>query len=140
MRRIAWFLTCCLLLLAAGGAQALSRSQQRDLEDVQRLYAAAIRWNDLDSAEQMIDPEYLAAHPQTELERARYEQVQVSGYSELRSGREGKDRVVRDVEIRVINRNTQAERSVRVREVWRWDAEAKQWWLVSGLPDLWKGE
>jgi hypothetical protein len=53
---------------------------------------------------------------------------------------EGEDRVVRDVEIRVINRNTQAERTVRVREVWRWDAKAKQWWLASGLPDLWKGE
>ena len=22
------------------------------------------------------------------------------------------------------------------RETWRWDAEAKRWWLVSGLPDL----
>lgn len=139
MRRIAWFLTC-LLLLAAGGAQALSRSQQRSLEDVQSLYAAAIRWNDLDGAEQMIDPEYRMAHPQTDLEHARYEQVQISGYNELRSGMGGEDRVVRDVEIRVINRNTQAERSVRVREVWRWDAKAKRWWLASGLPDLWKGE
>lgn len=139
MRAIAWFMAC-LLLLAAGGAQALSRSQQRSLEDMQSLYAAAIRWNDLDSAEQMVDPEYRAAHPQTELERARYQQVQISGYSELRSGLQGEDRVVREVEIRAINRNTQAERSVRVHELWRWDPRAKQWWLASGLPDLWQGE
>jgi hypothetical protein len=139
MRRIACFLAC-LLLLAVGNVQALSRAQQSSLEDMQTLYAAAIRWNDLDGAERLIDPEYSAAHPQTDLQRARYEQVQISGYSELRSGVEGEDRVVRDVEIRVINRNTQAERTVRVREVWRWDAKAKQWWLASGLPDLWKGE
>lgn len=140
MRRIAWFLTCLLLLGVAGGAQALSRSQQRNLDDVQTLYAAAIRWNDLDGAEQIVDPEYRAAHPQTDLERARYAQVQVSGYSVLRSGMDEQGRMLREVEIRLINRNTLAERSVRVREVWRWDAAAKHWWLASGLPDLWQGE
>ncbi|GHH54318.1 MULTISPECIES: hypothetical protein [Gammaproteobacteria] len=138
MRRLAW-LSICLLLLA-GSAQALSRAQQRSLQETQSLYAAAVRWSDLDRAEEMVDPEYREKHPQTDLERARYEQVQISGYSELRSGTEGEDRVVREVEIRLINRNTLAERSVRVREVWRWDPKAKQWWLASGLPDLWKGE
>lgn len=138
MRRLVW-LSICLLLLA-GSAQALSRAQQRSLQETQSLYAAAVRWSDLDRAEEMVDPEYREKHPQTDLERARYEQVQISGYSELRSGTEGEDRVVREVEIRLINRNTLAERSVRVREVWRWDPKAKQWWLASGLPDLWKGE
>ncbi|WP_434212718.1 hypothetical protein [[Pseudomonas] boreopolis] len=138
MRRLAW-LSICLLLLA-GSAQALSRAQQRSLQETQSLYAAAVRWSDLDRAEEMVDPEYREKHSQTDLERARYEQVQISGYSELRSGTEGEDRVVREVEIRLINRNTLAERSVRVREVWRWDPKAKQWWLASGLPDLWKGE
>lgn len=42
--------------------------------------------------------------------------------------------------LRVINRNTQAERLVRSIELWRWDAERKRWWLASGLPDLWQGQ
>lgn len=139
MRRTAW-ICACLLLLAAGAASAVSRSQQRKLEETQRVYAAAMRWNDLDSAEQLIDPEFRAAHPPTALERARYAQVQISGYNELNSGLDGEGRVLREVEIRLINRNTMAERSVRVRELWRWDVRAKQWWLASGLPNLWPEE
>ena len=40
------------------------------------------------------------------------------------------------VELRVVNRNTQVERIITDRQKWRWDAVAKRWWLVSGLPDL----
>ena len=47
---------------------------------------------------------------------------------------------MRDIQIGVINRHTQAERSVRYREQWRWDPEAKTWWVTSGLPDLWAGQ
>ena len=129
-----------LLMLAAGTAVAGSRSQAKALTDSQVLYATAIRWNDFDSALDMVDPDYREAHPQTELERARYEQVQISGYREVRASSPAEGEVQRDVELRVINRNTQAERIVRVRETWRWDAEHKRWWLASGLPDLWRGE
>jgi hypothetical protein len=48
--------------------------------------------------------------------------------------------VLRNVELRVINKHNMAERSLRYREEWRWDPEAKRWWLVVGLPDLWDGE
>ena len=47
---------------------------------------------------------------------------------------------VRDVEIGVVNRYTQAERTVRFQEEWRWDPESKNWWLVNGLPNLWDGQ
>jgi hypothetical protein len=40
----------------------------------------------------------------------------------------------------VINKHTMAERSLRYREQWRWDLEAKRSWMVEGLPDLWNGE
>ncbi|MNO00395.1 hypothetical protein D3C81_2202760 [compost metagenome] len=66
--------------------------------------------------------------------------MQISGYRELRSSAGAENEVLRDVELRVINRNTQAERIVRTRETWRWDPASKQWWLASGLPDLWRGE
>lgn len=140
MRKIVSMLLGLALLTAAGSVPALSRSQQRALQDTQDIYAAAVRWNDFDGAGAIVAPDYAQAHPQTDLERERYEQVQISGYRELRSVQEGEDVVMREVEIRLINRNTQAERSVRVRERWRWDPQAKQWWLASGLPDLWNGE
>jgi len=126
-----------VLMLFAITAAAAS---QRDLPDIQAAYAAAVRWNDFDTALEVVDPQYRQAHPQSDLERERYQQVQISGYREVRSSAGAENEVVRDVELRVINRNTQAERVVRTREVWRWDPAAKQWWLASGLPDLWRGE
>ena len=129
-----------LLMLAAFAAVAGSRGQRNSLTDTQTLYAAAVRWNDFDKAWDIVDPAYREAHPQSELELARYQQVQISGYREVRVSSPAEGEVVRDVELRVINRNTQAERVVRVRESWRWDPEVKHWWLTSGLPDLWQGE
>jgi len=127
-----------MLLLVALVATAATRGQR--LQDMQDAYAAAIRWNDFDTAWALVDPQYREAHPLGDLQRARYDQVQISGYKVLRAAAGGEDEVARDIELRVINRNTQAERTVRVREVWRWDPAAKQWWLGSGLPDLWQGE
>jgi hypothetical protein len=40
------------------------------------------------------------------------------------------------VEIRLINRNTQAERIVTDVQIWRWDEKAKRWWLTTGLPSF----
>jgi hypothetical protein len=40
------------------------------------------------------------------------------------------------VEIRLVNRHTLVERTVLAREHWRWDEDAKRWWLMNGLPDI----
>lgn len=129
------------LLAVVGNVAAFGgRGKARELQEIQDEYAAAIRWNNIEGAVSVVDPEYLKAHPPTELQLARYRQLQISGYNVLRTGNTKDNEVQREVEIRMINRNTQAERSVRVRESWRWDARSKKWWLSNGLPDLWNGE
>ena len=45
-----------------------------------------------------------------------------------------------DIEISITNRNTQNERTVRYREIWRWDDKAGRWWQTTGLPDFWNGQ
>jgi hypothetical protein len=40
------------------------------------------------------------------------------------------------VEIRLVNRNTQVERTLTDHQRWTYDPVAKRWWLVSGLPDF----
>lgn len=129
--------TGALLMLVALTATA---GQRHGLDEVQAAYAAAVRWNDFETAWEIVDPAYRLAHPQSDLQRERYQQVQISGYREVRTSAGAENEVLRDVELRVINRNTQAERVVRTRETWRWDPDGKQWWLASGLPDLWRGE
>jgi len=131
------------LLLVAGAAQAgdgPSRSQRNKLVPTQEAYVAAVRWNDFDTAEGFIDPEYLKLQPITDLQRERYRQVQVSSYRERSNSVADDGSIERRVEVSVINRNTQAERTVVVKERWRWDAEGKRWWQAAGLPDLWQGQ
>ena len=134
-----WLLAVGLVLVFAP-ASAQGRLQRNKLPPIQDAYAAAIRWGDFENAWQAVDPAYRAAHPMTELEFERYQQVQISGYRDLSTSRGPDGTIERAVELRVINKHTMAERTMRYRERWRWDPEAKHWWLVVGLPDLWNGE
>lgn len=130
-----------LLLSGALTSQAqTTRKQGRQLEQIQYAYSSAIRWGEFEEAWQLVDPEYRKANPMSELAFERYRQVQVSGYDERTSEAGADGSVLRNVDLRVINRHTMAERSLRYREQWRWDPAAKRWWLAAGLPDFWNGE
>ena len=140
MRMSLRWMLLLILAVVAFGAQATGGRQKGKLEQAQNAYAAAIRWGDFEGAWSFVEPAYAEAHPMGEFELRRYEQIQVSGYRDLSSSVEPDEVVVRLIEVRVINRHTQAERTLRYRERWRWDAEAKRWWLAGGLPDFWGGE
>ena len=130
------------LLGMAVTAQAAGpgRSQRNKLTQTQEAYVAVVRWSDFEGAERFIDPAYWQAHPLTDLQRERYRQVQVSNYRERSTSVAADGAIERRVEMGVINRNTLAERTLMVTERWRWDPEAKRWWQVQGLPDLWQGQ
>jgi hypothetical protein len=140
MRAMLKVLVLVGLMTAGLSSDAQSFRQRGKLTEVQDAFAAAIRWGDFENAWQAVDPAYREEHPMTDLEFERYQQVQISGYRDIsrRSGPEGT--IERQIELRVINKHTMAERTLRYLERWRWDPEAKRWWLVVGLPDLWNGE
>jgi hypothetical protein len=126
------------LLLLMTTSVAFAGAPQRALPVAQDSWAAAIRWGDFDGAVNLLDPLLRARQAPSSIETARYAQVQISSYRDRGASVDFKSgQAVRDVEIGVINRNTLAERTVRYRETWRWDAQAKTWWITSGLPDLW---
>ncbi len=129
---IANLLLACLALAACdatmGGARARS--------DAMTEYGAAVRWNEFERAMTFLDPAEVAMHPFTDLERERLKQLQITGYT-VKATRDAEDAgLEQDVEIRVVNRNTQRERIVMDHQRWRWDAAAKRYWLESGLPDF----
>lgn len=129
-------LLACVLLAtscASGGGkgEALQRAQYS--------WSAAIRWGDFEGAWNLVDPDYREQHPMTDLEFERYRHIQVAHYRDGAAQTSG-DNVVRDIDIGVINRHTMAERGMRYRETWRWDEEARTWWITGGLPDFWRGE
>jgi hypothetical protein len=130
-----------LALVVAAPANAFgNRKRSSQLEAAQTAYSAAIRWGEFGRAWELVDPVYRDAHPMTDLGFERYKQVEISGYTDRGSAVGEDGSMIRNIELRVINRHTMAERSMRYREQWRWDPEAKCWWMVSGLPDLWNGE
>ena len=141
-RRLFPWLIALPLLLAAMSLQAAGpgRAQRAKLAQTQAAYVAAVRWSDFEAAENFIDPQQRQAHPLGDVQRERYRQVQVSSYRERSSSMDAEGILERRIEMGVINRNTQAERTVLVTERWRWDPQAKRWWQAAGLPDLWQGQ
>ena len=128
--------TVLVLALALLLAACASSGQRSPRDQMLYDYVSAVRWSDFDAAARFLDPELLAREPMTDLERERYRQFQVSGY-EVKSASEPAEGEYEQVgEIRVVNRHTQVEKIITDRQRWRWDPEAKRWWLASGLPDL----
>jgi hypothetical protein len=98
-------------------------------------YGAAIRWNEFERASAFLDP-VAQLPPLTDLERERIKQLQVTGY-EVKSQHPLPDGgMAQEVEIRVVNKHTQLERTITDHQVWRYDAAAKGYVLSSGLPDF----
>ncbi len=138
--RLPAILLALLALLAALPADARGARQAARLEQAQAAFASAVRWSDYDTALQLVDPAWRAAHPVTGARLERYRQLRVSSYREGASAAMPDGTIVREVEVGAVNRHTQAERTVRWREQWRWDAEAGRWWQAAGLPDFWDGQ
>jgi hypothetical protein len=108
-----------------------ARAQELTLYD----FSSAMRWGDFDKAYDFVDPKTKAEHPLSGVDLSRFKQVDVSGY-EVISSVNGDGTIDQQVQLSLINRNTQEPRSIVYREHWRWDAQAKKRWLSSGLPDI----
>jgi len=112
------------------------QSKETILEDTLKNYAATIRWGNMLDAQAFVDPAYRQAHPMTDLDMQRYQQVQVTAYNDAPAEPLSALEVGQTVEIGLVNRNTQAARSVIDHQVWKYDEKQKHWWLMTGLPDI----
>jgi hypothetical protein len=135
--RIAWMAVLGATLAIALAGCATTPDRGSALQQAQYAWSAAIRWGDFEGAWNMVDPEYREAHPMTPLEFERYRQVQISAYHD-RGGQAGDATATREIDIGVVNRNTLEARQAGYVERWRYDPEARAWWVTSGLPDLWQ--
>lgn len=141
IRLFAQCLGFCLsiLMIAALSGDALAGKKRGVLEKNQYAYSAAIRWGDFEGAWSMVDPKTRKDKPMTDADFSRYEQIQVTSYRDLASMSGPDDSILREIQIEIVNRHTLNHRKVRYTEVWRYDAESKNWW-VGGLPDFWQGQ
>lgn len=132
-RSLRLLITALLLLLCACSSSPTARNPR---DNALTNYGVAIRWNEFVDAQEYVDPLLREQQALSDLELERFKQIQVTGY-DVKSKRVAADGSVQQVvEIRLISRNTQVERTVTDRQTWRWDAEGKRYWLTSGLPDF----
>jgi outer membrane murein-binding lipoprotein Lpp len=135
MRRTLSILVVVLATMLLAGCATKTRSDA--LMTTLKAYGSTLRWGDFQSAAQFIDPAVRAAHPLTTLQLARYRQVRVSEYDDGPGPVPVGDFEVRQTaQISLINVHTQSERSIVDQQTWRYDENAKRWWLISGLPDI----
>jgi hypothetical protein len=109
---------------------------EKALQDNLKSHELAVRWNDFEAAAASLDPLTIQDEPFSEQDEAYYKSYQVSGYLVRASMLIDPQTFGQRVELRVIDQNTQTERVVVDRQRWRYDAEAKRWWLTTGLPKL----
>ena len=133
MKRLIASLT---FLLCAGCGQVATHNKNEALTDTLTAYANALRWGDFEQALTFIDADTLKQHPVSSLDKERYKQVHVTSYNERPTTPAGGGDVQQVVEISVINVNTQTERTLIDRQLWRYEEKTKHWHNVSGLPDI----
>lgn len=134
--RIAFIASAMLLAACADMSMQHIQSKETKLEDTLKMYAATLRWGDMTKGLAFVDPKYRQEHPTTDLDLARYRQVEVTAYNDEPAAPLNENEVAQTVEIGLVNINTQAARSVIDHQVWRYDEKEKRWWLTTGLPDI----
>jgi hypothetical protein len=127
---------CLAPILAALGGCAGVGSEKSEMEETMYHYAAAVRWGDVEQIIAFHDPKVLAEKPPEPIELERWRQLRVTGYRARGLEPQPDESVVQFSEIEFMNRHTQTTSALLDREQWRYDKDAKRWWLVSGLPDL----
>ncbi|PKM10263.1 MAG: hypothetical protein CVV15_06790 [Gammaproteobacteria bacterium HGW-Gammaproteobacteria-5] len=129
--------TLLLIIAVLGVTGCASESKKsKSLDATLYAYAGAVRWGEFERAWEMVDPQVRKEHPLSDLEWSRFAQVQITGYKVQASGPTADGDIEQYVQIGVVSRLSQAERVITTKESWRWDDEAKRWWLVSGFPDI----
>jgi hypothetical protein len=134
MRRFAAVLASTLLLAGCAtlGDQNKDKLRDQTLND----YAATLRWDGFASAYQFVDPKVREAHPLDSAAKQRYNAVQVAQYDTDGPAAVDENTVNQIVQISLINKASQSAYDIVDHQTWRWDPEAKHWWLESGLPDI----
>lgn len=120
-----------LLVLLLSGCVLQRSGQSRDLETLLSRYESAVRWGYWDA---VLSCRHKDAPAMPELD---LDNIQVTGYL-VRKGPllVDPDTASQTVEISYVRKSEQSLRKARDEQLWRYDAEQKQWWLHSAFPKL----
>lgn len=130
-RRAARFALAAVVavLLLPGCGKVREEGKSNALEAATAAYGSAIRWGYYETALGYLHPDKRVEMP------ASLEDIRVTSYDvvqpPLRQDGESATQVVR---IEYLHDDVQRVKNLTDRQTWRYDPEAKGWWLHSGLP------
>ena len=125
-----------ILLVASGCASYREDRREDALEAATTAYGAALRWGYYETAVGYLHPEKrkIAEVPKD------LPNIRLTGYEvvqppiPLGDDEHGVSDQVQVVRIDYLHDDTQSVNTLMDRQVWRYEPEAKTWWLYSGLP------
>ncbi len=118
--------------LLAGCAAMEKDRRATSLDSTSRAYLAALRWGDFEGMLAFLPPD---ARPQQV--PAVFDDLRVTRYEVLRPVvMLTETEATQTVAIEYLYEFNQIVRRTTDRQSWRWDDEAKAWWIESGLPDF----
>lgn len=121
----------CLLLLGLAACAVKEQQQLEDLQTVLIRYEKTIRWGEFELANSMRDADLRTALP----EKGNYGKIKVTSYRVIQSPSPNAMGLLEQlVAIGYVNNTSQLERTIKDRQLWRYDEEARRWWLGSELP------
>jgi len=134
--------TCALaILLVTTGCGSIKKDKMAiALSAATHGYQSALRWGYFENAYAFVDPdqrENTSMPPSlTGLRLTGYDVVQPPGVQKKNDDDEddGAAIATQIVQIEYLYEDRQVVKSLIDRQIWRWDAEKKTWWLTSGLP------
>jgi len=124
-------LVLALCALMGGGCAVMSEKRTLALQAATSRYDSAIRWGYFETAYAFVDP---ALRKDKELP-ALYKDLRPTGYEVVQQPLETDGgKATQIVTIDYVHEDRQSMMTLTDRQVWQYDKDLKNWWLVSGLP------
>lgn len=104
------------------------------LQNATNSYQSALRWGYYENAYGFMDPEKRKDRDLPD----NLEGIRLTGYDVVQApiAKKDSDTAMQIVKIEYLHEDTQVVKELTDRQVWRYDEEAKKWWLESGLPNF----
>lgn len=120
------FLMLIALLTACASIRSIPKMEK--FEQISKQYKYTLISSDLEAAARM-------AAPEDHIEPDKLKKIRVVNYEVKKvSVSEDKSAVYQEVEIEYYRTDTMIQKRLRDEQQWKYDSEAKQWVLTSGLP------
>lgn len=124
-------LVLAVLLAAVGCGTVEKKNKATALEAALSTYREAMRWGYFETAHSYVHPDKRAEMPKG------LDNIRVTGYEVVQPPIQKDEKNVEQVvRIEYVHRDRQQLRSLSDRELWRYEDDAKSWWLYSGVPEF----